>query len=94
MKLLAKDIDPQTICRTIRLCPHVQEQQSEVVASEVAKVGDNCALCKLIVQQVEAQLLQNKTEEQIIDFLTNDVCPLFGSLQPEVRFSLDFRLCW
>src|SRR5262245_50137310 len=90
MQLIAKDVDPQSICRIIRLCPRAQVSllaASAQVAAErrQLQVGDNCALCKLVVRQVEAELLQNKTEQEIVDLITHDLCPLLGSLQAEVR---------
>ena len=71
ISLIQQEATPDTICRVLKMCPHASAPQPLT-----GKVGDNCAVCKLVVNQVESALFNNKTEQEISDMLVNDVVVL------------------
>ncbi|XP_052768278.1 uncharacterized protein LOC128208756 [Mya arenaria] len=81
-ELLANELDPKTICEAISFCntpqlaPVVEAalvEPAKMVGPGMVKDDLPCTVCKLVVQEIDTFLKQNKTEEEIKS-LIDDVC--------------------
>ncbi|XP_068632448.1 uncharacterized protein Sap-r isoform X2 [Battus philenor] len=59
--LLVQEIDPSSVCPALGLCPQTEEVRRVSINSEKS----NCPLCLFAVEQLEAMLKNNRSEESI-----------------------------
>jgi hypothetical protein len=84
LDMLEKDIDPAFICRELGLCLKVQVGEGTAKCHE-RKFYDlnvrndlNCTLCKMVVTQVKTMLLQQQSEQRILDYVNKRLCSKTG----------------
>ena len=72
--MLTKDVSPEMICSNLGLCKTVSnivQHQVEMISQD--KTGPYCALCKMLVQNLDS-MLQDKHNEQEIEQALSVVC--------------------
>ncbi|XP_052070706.1 uncharacterized protein LOC127709288 isoform X2 [Mytilus californianus] len=72
--VIVKDVvsgfDPELTCEKVKLCTNdsvamTKDFPSSNIEEIMIKAGPGCAICKLIVQEIDAYIAQNKTVNQI-----------------------------
>jgi hypothetical protein len=88
--LLLNDLDPNTICKTLRLCNTVSNQSIKIKGSaiDLSKINLNtveCQICTYLISLADNLVKTNKTEQEIVNELER-VCNLFSSdIKPQVK---------
>ncbi|KAI3387470.1 hypothetical protein SNEBB_005919 [Seison nebaliae] len=75
--LISMEIDPKKICTFLDLCSKKTSvhQREKIVLEKTSISGPFCGFCKLAVDLINKELMENKTEHEIIEALTN-LCDL------------------
>lgn len=63
INLLVQELDPSDVCRTLKLCP--REEETPVQITPKPKAQPLCDICKLVLQQVDIVLGDNRTEPEV-----------------------------
>jgi saposin len=84
---LANKVDPAVICKKIGFC--TSSSRSFPKASPLTPRSLNCTICKLVMTEVQMQLKNNVSEQQIIHFIEGKLCDLAGPLAPLCKIALE-----
>jgi hypothetical protein len=93
--LLTSEIDPNKVCGFIGLCNKTREFEKKPVvqlSSRSERINPrslNCTICKLVMTEVQMQLKNNVSEQQIIHFIEGKLCDLAGPLAPLCKSALE-----
>jgi len=81
-ELLEKELlSPQHACFRCGVCTRNQfEAQSQTLFFDLqARNPSNCTMCKMIVFEVKEMIANKKTESQIIDYISKNLCERVGN---------------
>ncbi|KAG6445744.1 uncharacterized protein LOC115440590 isoform X2 [Manduca sexta] len=77
--LLVQEIDPASVCPALGMCPQTQEVRHVAINAEKS----NCPLCLFAVEQLDAMLKNNRSEENIRKALDGLCTHLSAKLRTE-----------
>ncbi|XP_066305176.1 prosaposin-like isoform X2 [Branchiostoma lanceolatum] len=86
-QLLESKLDPDTVCKAIKLCP-----TSDFIARlRETQKGPNsiCDDCKQVMQKAHDYVADNATQAQLIKLLKDDFCSRLGGLEAECDSLMD-----
>ncbi|RNA08675.1 proactivator polypeptide-like [Brachionus plicatilis] len=81
---LAQKIVPSNICKRVGICgakldklPHPEDIRT---VTQNSKSGTVCQICTVVMSAAQNLLEQNKTEDEILNFIEKNLCSRLGSL--------------